>query len=267
MSGFDHEVITTHDERYRIVEDPAMRRVELRVIGCDYGATSYTTRPQADRMAAELGLSTGDLFLDVGSGAGWPALHIAASTGARAVLTDIPRHGLAVASRRIERDRADARIVTASGHALPFADETFDAVCSSDVLCCVPDKHRVLAESRRVLRRGGGMCFAVIAVPDGLDRAAHADAVDNGPPHVEAGPGYPALLSAAGFTDIAVSDVSEEFLGTSMAWAREWDAEREALRPLVGPDVYAERQATRKRANRAIADGLLQRLLVSARRP
>ena len=38
------------NERYRVITAPVMRRVERRVIGSDYGANSYTTLPQADRL-------------------------------------------------------------------------------------------------------------------------------------------------------------------------------------------------------------------------
>lgn len=37
-----NDVTAAHGEHYRIVEEPALRRVERKVIGSDYGATSYT---------------------------------------------------------------------------------------------------------------------------------------------------------------------------------------------------------------------------------
>ena len=124
-----------HAARYRIVEDPVMRQVEQRVIGTDYGASSYTTRAQADRLARILGLAPGKRFLDIGSGSGWPGIYLAASTGAEVVLTDIPEEGLEVAARRLTRDGVPGYVVGAAGGALPFRDGTFDAVTSSDAFC------------------------------------------------------------------------------------------------------------------------------------
>jgi cyclopropane fatty-acyl-phospholipid synthase-like methyltransferase len=105
------------------------------VIGCDYGATSYATRAQADRLARHLALGPCVLVLDLGSGAGWPGIYLAATTGARVILTDIPMEGLSVASRRIHEDDVSAGVVAAAGDSLPFPDRTFDAVTSSDVFC------------------------------------------------------------------------------------------------------------------------------------
>lgn len=267
MDSFDPDVVLTHAERYRVVEDPAMRAAELRVIGCDYGATSYTTRAQAERMAGMLGLAPGRVLLDIGTGAGWPGIHLAVTTGARVVLTDIPREGLGVAWRRLERDGVDCHVVAAAGHRLPFADGAFDAVTSSDVLCCLPDKAAALAEARRVLRPGGRICFSVITIADGLPGPDRARAVTHGPPYVDAGAGYHSLLRGAGFTSVEELDVSEEFLSTATAWIEEWEAGAADLRPLVGEQTFDERQATRSEANEVIASGLLRRSIVSAVRP
>lgn len=130
-----NDVTAAHGEHYRIVEEPVFRRVERKVIGSDYGATSYTTRIQADRLARHLDLRAGMLVLDVGSGAGWPGIYLAATTEARVILTDIPLEGLSVASRRIHEDHATSDVVAASGDSFPFPDRTFNAVTSSDVLC------------------------------------------------------------------------------------------------------------------------------------
>lgn len=135
MTGSDEDRIAEFDERYRIVGEPAMLRAEQRVIGADYGATSYTTRAQADRLAALHGLMPGMVLLDVGSGAGWPGVYLADTTGCRVVLSDLPLEGLRVASRRIERDGVAAAAVAATGTALPFRDDVFDAVTSSEAFC------------------------------------------------------------------------------------------------------------------------------------
>ncbi len=121
--------------RYRVIAAPAMRRAEMKVIGSDYGATSYTTRAQADRIAGMLELGPGKRLLDVGTGAGWPGVYLADSTGCTAVLSDLPIEGLKVATDRMRSAGVAGGAVNATGEALPFHDGVFDAVTSSDVFC------------------------------------------------------------------------------------------------------------------------------------
>jgi SAM-dependent methyltransferase len=47
----------------------------------------------------------------------------------------------------------------AGGEALPFEDDTFDAVCASFVFCTIPDHETALSEVARVLRPGGEFRF------------------------------------------------------------------------------------------------------------
>lgn len=122
-------------ERYQIVMDPAMLRAERSVIGGDYGASSFTTMAQADDLARCLLLGPGRLLLDLGSGSGWPGNYLARETRCRVILTDPTIEGMTVAAARIANDRLDASAVVANGEWLPFAENTFDAVTSSDVFC------------------------------------------------------------------------------------------------------------------------------------
>lgn len=135
MTDRTSDLTAEYNERYRVVGDPAMRRAEVRVLGADYGATSYTTRAEADRLARLLGLGPGKLLLDVGSGAGWPGIYLARSTGCRIVLTDLPLEGLRAASGRIHDEGVDGSMIAAAGVSLPLKDTIFDATTSSDVLC------------------------------------------------------------------------------------------------------------------------------------
>ena len=125
----------------------------------------------------------------------------------------------------------------------------------------------MLRACNRVLKAGGLISFGVIAVADDLSDDETDQAADAGPVHVEAGPGYPELMAAAGFESVELTDVSDEYLATSAAWVREWDAESVELEQLVGTDDFAERQTSRRQAIEAISDGLLGRYLISAIRP
>jgi cyclopropane fatty-acyl-phospholipid synthase-like methyltransferase len=107
------------------------------VFGVPTGASGYTTAGEARTLARELRVGRGDLLLDLGSGAGWPALYIARVTGCSLVLSDVPRAELIGAAIRARRARINRRCTTivASGDRPPFRRQTFDAITHADVLC------------------------------------------------------------------------------------------------------------------------------------
>lgn len=129
------DLIEDFDANYRVAAEPVMLRIEREVTDSDYGASSYTTRGQADRLASLLDLAPDKHLLDVGSGAGWPGIHLARSTGCNLILTDLPPEGLRRAHRRMRHEGVRGVVINASGGHLPLRNEALDAATCSDVLC------------------------------------------------------------------------------------------------------------------------------------
>ncbi|MBK8038824.1 MAG: class I SAM-dependent methyltransferase [Verrucomicrobiaceae bacterium] len=111
----------------------------------------------------------GQSLLDAGCGTG----------GMLCLLNEWQTHGCDIAAEAVEQCRARGlvRVVVSSVHAMPYADESFEAVLSLDVLYHARvDEHLALSELRRVLKRGGLLILNVPAF-DCL-RGAHDVAVD-----------------------------------------------------------------------------------------
>jgi demethylmenaquinone methyltransferase/2-methoxy-6-polyprenyl-1,4-benzoquinol methylase len=114
-------------------------------------------------------------LLDVAGGTGDIAMRVveAGGAGTTAVAADINRAMLTVGRERAEKRGLDGIIEFAEGNAeaLPFADNSFDAVTIAFGIRNVPRIPQALGEAHRVLRIGGRfLCleFSSVDVP-GLD--------------------------------------------------------------------------------------------------
>lgn len=87
--------------------------------------------------------------LEVGCGTGLMFPHYDPAVRLFAIEPDAPFRAVAQSAAP-----AGAALLAARGEALPFADQSFDAVVMALLLCSVPDVQAVLAETRRVLRPG-----------------------------------------------------------------------------------------------------------------
>lgn len=104
------EIVEWFTDRYRVGRARPMVEVERQVLGVDYGSTGYTTLAQADDLGRRLGLGPGRWLADIGAGAGWPGLYLAATTGCRVVATDLPLEGLQRAQARARDDGIQSRV-------------------------------------------------------------------------------------------------------------------------------------------------------------
>jgi ubiquinone/menaquinone biosynthesis C-methylase UbiE len=124
-------------------------------------------------LAAELGVGSGSLVLDVGSGNGRHTAELARRLGCRVVGVEFVWDHLASGFPEFEAIRAAepgvaGRIARVQGtiNGLPFLDDRFDLVWARDMLIHISDLRGALAECRRVLGpRGSVLIFQMFATP------------------------------------------------------------------------------------------------------
>jgi len=137
------EILEFDDETSRVVEE----------FNASGGA-----KERRRKITAALALQGGEAILDVGSGPGHQAFEISAVVGpdGRVRGIDPAESAVAIASRRCS-ELPNVSFELGEAAQLPFDDETFDAVMSSQVFEYLEDVSGGLREIFRVLRPGGRM--------------------------------------------------------------------------------------------------------------
>jgi len=111
---------------------------------------------QRRRTLEALALQSGEMALDIGCGPGYLTLEMARQVGpdGRAIGVDTSQPMIDVASARCE-GHASVEFRLADATALPFADNSFDAIAVVQVYLFVPALERAFAELARLLKPGG----------------------------------------------------------------------------------------------------------------
>jgi hypothetical protein len=107
------------------------------------------------------------------------------------------------------------------------------------------------------------MAFITVEIAPGISKTQHRKAAIRGPRAVVSTGPADQLMSAARFSEVAVNDVTDDFLRTARAWFRGFDEHKDDLEQVLGAQEWAERQGDRKSMIEAIEEGLLRRLIVT----
>jgi SAM-dependent methyltransferase len=131
-----------------------------------------TALPLWEAMLDAAAVGPGTRLLDAGCGAGGASV-LAAGRGALVNGLDAAEGLLAIARTRVP----DGDFRLGDLEALPYGDETFDAVIAADVLPYVADPLAALHELRRVCARQGRVVLAIWGPPEACDQRAIVTAV------------------------------------------------------------------------------------------
>jgi SAM-dependent methyltransferase len=227
---------------YAQFDERVLDEVRKETFATDIGQNSWVTVDEYERFVPWLELSTGRHALEVASGSGGPALHLARITRCRVTGIDADAGGVGTASRRAGEAGADASVefrVADANQRLPFDDDAFDAVVCIDSMNHFPDRSAVLGEWRRVLRPGGRAWFTdpvVVTGPVTHEEIAERSSVGTFlfvPPGVNE-----ALIEKAGLRLILQEDVTGNIALVSERWHRARQARRAELVRIEGEERF-----------------------------
>lgn len=128
-------------------------------------------RQATAELAALAELVEGERVIDVGSGLGGPARHLAAEYGAEVVGVDLTPEYCQAAALLAERMGLAERVSFHCGDALdlPFGDGEYDLAWTQHAAMNIADKRRLYSEMRRVVRDGGRLALYDVAAGPGGD--------------------------------------------------------------------------------------------------
>ena len=130
--------------------------------GQDIGQNSWLTAEEFEQFIGWLDIDAGSHLLEVASGSGGPALHLADQHGCRVTGVDVNPHGVATARRAAAAAGLTHLVkfkVADATDALPFVDDRFDGLMCIDSMNHFPDRVAALEEWRRVLKPGARAVF------------------------------------------------------------------------------------------------------------
>lgn len=172
-----------------------------------YGGTDAT-----DALAGALSIGPETRVLDICSGMGGTSRYLAYRFGAEVVGVDLTQSRVSGARRLTERVGLQDRVSFQTGDAsrLDLPDCAFDRAVSQESFLHVPDREGIFTGCHRVLKPGGGLGFTDWIATDRLtDEARAFFAKTFAAARLTGFEEYRALLADAGFSDLAVTDLSE----------------------------------------------------------
>lgn len=266
------EVVRHYDASYSNFASALYQDIRREAFGEDIGQNSWLSVGEHDAFIEWLGVSPGMRVLDVGCGAGGPALRLARCAGCEVVGIDVHeqavRNATVMAGRQGLGRVARFQVVDAAGP-LPFADRSFDAVVCIDAISHLPDRAAVLREWARVLKpRGRALFTDPVVVTGPLSRAELARRSSIGF-YLFVPPGCDERLAAgAGLPVVRVEDLTDNMAEIAARWRAARQRRAPLLRQVEGATTFEAQQAFFAVAERTARERRLSRFAyLAARRP
>lgn len=197
-------------------------RVREATYGDDIGQSGWVTADELERFAEWLGLNRESRLLDVGCGSGGPGLRLAETSETSVVGIDRLNEGIVTATRLAQERGLSERaefVQADAGDRLPFADQSFGAVISIDVMCHLPNRREILSEWHRVTTPGARILFTDPTIITGLITDSEIAARSSIGTYVFAAAAKnDELLAKAGFELLRCEDLTENMAAMAGRW-------------------------------------------------
>jgi phosphoethanolamine N-methyltransferase len=181
-----------------------------------YGYVSTGGHETTEYLCSKLGdsLRPGVRVLDVGSGIGGAAFHLAKSYGAVVTGVDLSPEMINIAKERAEELDAPSTVTSILGDVLthPFEGK-FGIVWSRDALMHIPDKARLFSHLFSLTEPGGRLVITDYARGIGQGSPEFQSYIASTGYHVVDPASYGKLLEAAGYVNVVVEDATDRFVG------------------------------------------------------
>ncbi len=188
----------------------------------------YHGTAAVDEAIGALGLKPGMRVLDVGAGLGGPARYMAERAGVHVTALELQEDLSDIAEGLTRRCGLSAQVSHACGNVLDGIDGSYDAIISMLCFLHIPDRTRLFQVCRAALRPGGRMYvedYGQARSPSPSEAAALAHKVQC--PYLPPTEQYRADLFAAGFSDVAMEDVTADWTAFTQSRARAYTAARD----------------------------------------
>ncbi len=235
----------------------------------EFDQDHYGGLPALDALANRAGISSEHYVVDLCSGLGGPARHLANTRGCRVLGVDLTasRHDAAIRLTTLARQSHRVQFVLADVRDVPFPDASFDAALSQEGFAHVPDKARLVAEAVRLVKPGGVVAFTdivrrVTLAPEVAQRLYDEMAFND----IESAEGYVELLARNGCVSVAREDLSAEWTAILQDRLRMYRGMREATIAVHGADAFERYDAAYSHFVSLYTAGVLGGVRIVARR-